>query len=113
MVRLLTIILTVFCIGTSFSQQTNEVKCTMTVEEILREQPFDIDHFKSEDARYVLIDLFDELETVYDKVNNNLTGIANLEEHFNAIETLIESADVIGMNYAMFDEDLDFVESLK
>lgn len=113
MARLLTIVLAVFFVGTSFSQQINEVKCTMTVEEVLREQPFDIDHYKSEDARYITIDLFDELEAVYEKVNNGLTGTANLEEHFTAIDSLLNSANGLDMNYSMFDEDLDFVESLK
>ena len=93
------------------AQNNSGLKCTMTVEEILLQQPFDIDDAKSEDARNISVLLISELNSIYEKVNNQ--DSENLELHLLAIDLAIKSADEVGMNYEMFKTDLEFIETLK
>lgn len=89
----------------------SNVKCKMSVEDILRQQPFDIDHYKSEYANKIITELFAELSHIYDEVaHNKETAILS---HLNKINKLLESADELEMNYTMFNTDLSFVKSLK
>jgi hypothetical protein len=93
------------------AQNSSELKCTMSVEEILLQQPFDIDDAKSEDARNISISLIDELKSIYEKVNTNVNE--GIELHLQAIDSSIKLANDVGMNYTMFKEDLEFIETLK
>jgi hypothetical protein len=93
------------------AQEKHELKCKMTVEEILRSQPFDIDHPTSENARYITIILNKEFAIIYEQLNEG--NSQGLEEHIIAIESAIISAKEINMNYSMFTKDIEFLEELK
>lgn len=92
------------------AQVSNEVKCKMTVDEILRSQPFDIDEPISEDAKNITLLLFSELETIYIELNNN--NIGNIHDHIELVHSAIVSAIAIGMNYSMFENDLEFIDTI-
>ena len=93
------------------AQESNEIQCTMTVDEILRSQPFDIDEPISEDAKNISILLLSELDIIYNDLSNN--NAENIHEHIHLIHTAIVSAKEIGMNYSMFEKDLEFIDSIK
>jgi hypothetical protein len=92
------------------AQTTYEIECTMTVDEISAAQPFDVDDPAQESVWSISGILFTELNLMYDKLNNGLEN--ELEEHIQAINAAIDSAVALGMNYSMFDADLDFIETL-
>lgn len=93
------------------NQQKPSAKCQMSIEEILRAQPFDIDDAKSETAKEVATDLFHEIALFYENrgVAENKTNV----DHFALVDGIIKKAKSIGMNYSMFAEDLKFIENLK
>ena len=93
------------------AQEQYELKCKMTVEEILRSQTFDIDHPTSENARYISIILNEEFAAIYEQLNEG--NSEGLEEHIIAIESAISDAKEIGMNYSMFAKDIEFLEEIK
>lgn len=73
-------------------------------------QPYDVDHPKQEETMELASTLISELNLVYDKVNNNIT--LGLAENIEAIQIAVDAASVLGMNYSMFDADLQFIETL-
>ena len=92
------------------AQESNEIQCTMTVDEILRSQPFDIDEPVSEDAKNISLLLFSELDIIYNGLSNN--NSENIHDHIQLIHTAIVSAKAIGMNYSMFEKDLEFIDTI-
>ena len=92
------------------TNQIYEIQCTMSVDDILHAQPWDIDHAPSEFANNITMTLFEELEIIYEMVNNQQTE--NLDSHIEAVDSAVESAIALGMNYSMFTADLDFIETL-
>lgn len=82
----------------------------MSVEAITQMQPYDVDHPKQEETMELASTLISELNLVYDKVNNNIT--LGLAENIEAIQIAVDAASVLGMNYSMFDADLQFIETL-
>lgn len=95
----------------STAQEKYELQCTMSIEQILRSQPFDIDHPTSETAKHISITLTNELGTIYQQLNAGNTE--GLDASITAIESAIISAKEIGMNYSMFEKDLEYLEELK
>ena len=92
------------------AQNTNQLQCQMTVDQIQNSQSWDIDDVLSENTQNISILLIDELNQVYALVNQNST--VGMEAHILAIQTAIIEADQISMNYSMFDNDLEFIETL-
>jgi hypothetical protein len=82
----------------------------MSIEEISSLQPFDVDDPLQESVWSISEILFTELNLVSEKINNGLEN--ELSIHILAINAAIESAVTLGMNYSMFDADLDFIETL-
>lgn len=93
------------------AQEQYELKCKMTVEEILRSQSFDIDHPTSENARNITIILYQEFAIIYEQLNEG--NSEGLEQHIIAIESAIIKAKEIDMNYSMFAKDIEFLDELK
>ena len=95
----------------SLNAQSNlEIQCTLSVEAITQNQPYDVDHPKQEETMELATMLISELNLVYDKVNNNTT--VGLAENLEAIQVAVDAAAILGMNYSMFDADLLFIETL-
>lgn len=83
----------------------------MTVEEILEVQPFDIDHPTAEFAREVAEKLLSELGVVYNKISAN--DLSEIAQNTATINELVAKAKEIEMNYSMFTEDLEFLETIE
>ncbi|MDG1334202.1 MAG: hypothetical protein P8P74_17850 [Crocinitomicaceae bacterium] len=106
---LLTFALILFGHIALFAQSPTSIQCVLTIDQISEAQPYDVDHPKQEETREIAANLITELGIVYDLVNQ---GNTNLSSHINSIEASVGQATVIGMNYSMFQADLDFIETL-
>lgn len=105
-----TLLLIVFnCVGL-YAQTTNEPKCKMTIDEIAMAQPYHRDHPKQEDTERIATILITEISAAYTLINNNEQ--AKLKTHKNTIQLTVDQAIAIGMNYSMFKEDIDFIDSI-
>lgn len=82
----------------------------MTLEEIGFAQPYDIDHPDQEATTLIASSIISELTIVYDLLSQNNTN--DLEPHLEAIQVSVDAAVALGMNYTMFQADLDFIETL-
>ena len=98
------------CFGL-FAQQTTEPICRMTLDEIALAQPYHRDHPKQEETESIANTLISEIAAVYKLVNNK--ELAKIEGHRNTINLAVEQAIAIGMNYSMFKEDIDFIDTIK
>lgn len=88
--------------------QRYQMECTMTFEEVMLNQPFDIDEPVAEFARDVATELLEEITFIYDKLN--LKEKKDLDVHKSNVQELIKEADRLGMNHSMFDNDVKFIE---
>lgn len=93
-----------------FAQSQTAVQCTLTIDQISEVQPFNVDHPNQEETREIATDLYTELTAVYDL--NNQGNSTDLSTHLDAIEISVDAAILLGMNYSMFQADLDFIETL-
>ena len=93
-----------------FAQSPNSLQCTMNLDDISLAQTFNIDHPKQEDTRSIATGFISELTIVYDLVNQN--NSTDLAVHLELIQLLVDAANTLGMNYSMFQADLDFIETL-
>jgi hypothetical protein len=107
---LLTSILVLFAHVMLFAQTPTSIQCTLTIDQISQAQPFDVDHPKQEETREIASSLISEIETVYDLVNQG--NISNISSHITTIEGLVNRATALGMNYSMFQADLNYIETL-
>ncbi|NVK65105.1 MAG: hypothetical protein HWE22_10990 [Flavobacteriales bacterium] len=109
--KLLLLMAIVFLSGSSLiAQSPTSIQCTLTIDQISEAQPFDVDHPKQEETREIAENLIAEITIVYDLVNQGNTS--NLSDHTATIEALVNQATVLGMNYSMFQADLNYIESL-
>ena len=110
-ITIITFLLIVFnCFGL-FAQQTPEPICRMTLDEIALAQPFHRDHPKQEETERIAHTLISEISAIYKLFNNN--ELAKIEGLRNTIKFAVDQAIAIGMNYSMFKEDIDFIDSIK
>lgn len=93
-----------------FAQSPTSLQCTLTLEEIAQAQPYHRDHPKQEDTESIATTLISELTAVYDLVNQG--NSPDVSSHILAIESAVNAAIALGMNYSMFQADLDFIETL-
>ena len=93
-----------------FAQSPTAIQCTLTIDQISEAQPFHVDHPKQEETREIASDMMSELVIVYDLVNQG--NSADAASHIQAIEASVDSAILLGMNYSMFQADLDYIETL-
>lgn len=93
-----------------FAQSPTTIQCTLTLEEIAQAQPYHRDHPKQEDTEIIANTMITELTIVYDLVNQG--NSSNVQSHIETIDSAVNAAIALGMNYAMFQADLDFIETL-
>ena len=91
----------------SFAQQhaTENTQCQMTVDEILRTQSFDIDEPVSEEARGIVRAIYEDLNAFYKADEDS----AQREEHKEELDKTLDKAKELGLNIAMFNEDIDYI----
>ena len=87
----------------------NEIKCKLTVEEIFLKQPLGIGDPSTGGSKEVARLYIQELNLIYYKEANNIS----FDEHIKNIDALIKVSEKMGMNYSMFKEDLDYINSIK
>ena len=83
----------------------------MSVEEVLLQQSFDIDHPKSEFANHIATSMIKEFNLIYFKEKNK--DKKGFDPHIESINKSIEKAEKLGMNYSMFQKDLAHVSKIK
>ena len=93
-----------------FAQSPTSIQCTLTIDQISEVQPYNVDHPKQEETRAIAENLISEIVIVYDLINQGDTS--SISSHIASIETFIDQATLIGMNYSMFQADLDYIETL-
>lgn len=98
-------------ISTTYAQAPNSVQCNLSNYEILQAQSLELDHPKQIRINEIASDLFIEIKIVYDLINEGNTD--DLAGHFETIAKCIEEAKDLEMNYSMFQEDLDLIETFK
>lgn len=108
--KLLLLTFLIFTHLSLFAQSPTAIQCTLTIDQISEAQPFNVDHPSQEETRDIASAIFTELTAVYDLVNQgNSTGLTS---HLDAIQLSVDAAILLGMNYSMFQADLDFIETL-
>jgi len=98
--------------GWSQTKQQSEytIKCTMSVNEIMQEQEIIKDSHEYAKANTITEVLLTHINLFYQELNNN--GVCEATDiHKDAIESAIKSAKIIGMNYTMFLEDINFIRN--
>lgn len=110
-IKIITFLLIVFNCSGLFAQQTSEPTCRMTLDEIALAQPYHRDHPKQEETERIAHTLISEISTIYRLFNNN--ELAKIEGHKNTIKLAVDQAIAIGMNYSMFKQDIDFIDTIK
>lgn len=110
--NLLLTAITVLILGFAVSaQQSNELQCQMSMDEILMQQSFGIDDAISEDARYIVEDLINRLNEFYELLSAN--ELEDLKITIEEIDKILTKATEINLNYSMFGDDLNELESHK
>jgi hypothetical protein len=94
--------------ATAQQHPTQFTQCQLQVEEILSQQSFDIDEPVSEDARYIFIEMYEELNLIY-QTSANDPALPNYVAEFN--ESLDKAAN-LNLNISMFQADINHVASL-
>lgn len=109
MKTILLLCFSLFC-SLAFAQNhaTPNTKCQLEVREILEAQSFDIDEPISEKARYIIFEIYEELNLIYELDPLD----PKRAEHIQKFKVALEKANAINLNLAMFQEDIDYVSSL-
>ncbi len=89
----------------------SSLHCQWVIDEILRNQPFDIDDVVSESARYIVYDIWQHLGEFY--VAQNANDSAAVETAISSLDHDLEEANNLSMNLSMFDADFQEVETEK
>ncbi len=100
----------VFICSLSFAQQepTSFTKCQLSINDILLQQSFDIDEPISEDAMYILNDMYEGLNLIYKSDSND----PNLQKHIISFNEALQKAKDLNLNISMFQEDIDYVSKM-
>ena len=93
------------------AQSTYEMQCQMTVEEIQLQQSWDIDDPTSETTQNIAIELIKEINALYAIANGTLAG--DIVDRKENISNAVVHAVSIGMNYSMFDADLEIIATIE
>ncbi|MFH2141801.1 MAG: hypothetical protein ABIJ97_05230 [Bacteroidota bacterium] len=102
--------LLMLCQHTIKAQESYEIKCKMTIEGIMDIQSFKLDVPEFEKAKKIAEVLLYRFELLYLAINNS--NISEAIEQKTIIQSAINSAQIIKMDYSMFDEDLNFINNL-
>ncbi len=99
------------CVGFTASAQqhpTANTQCQLQVEDILAAQWFDIDDPISEDARYILFEMYEKLNLIYVTQQND----PSLVQYVNEFNDALEEAEQLNMDTTMFQDDINYVDAL-
>lgn len=107
---IITLLLIVFNCLVLSAQSTYAPKCRMTIDEIAMSQPYHRDHPKQEDTERIAHIFITEISAAYTLFNNN--ELSKINSHKKTIKSAMNQALAIGMNYTMFKEDIDFIDSI-
>lgn len=99
-----------FFISGTYAQQhaTANTNCQLDVDAILMQQSFDIDEPVSEEARYIIFEMYEELNLIYQTATNSPNLITLIDD----FEETLDKAALLNLNLSMFQLDIDHVNSL-
>lgn len=89
---------------------TTYTKCQLTVDDILREQSFNMDDPISEDASYILYDIYSSLNAIY--IAKEAEETSEIPELIEQLNDAIARGTELELNLVMFNDDINFVESI-
>ena len=89
------------------AQQQPSLICTMDQRQVMQSQPFSEDAVEAEAARDLFQDFTNTLILAYDHINSN--SLEEVQIQISAINTYLETFQTQGLNYSMFQDDIDFI----
>lgn len=89
------------------SQQQQTIKCTMNDRQIMQSQSFTEDALEAEAAREIFKNFTNTLNLAYSNINANATTEIQLQ--ISEINTFIQTFQNLGLNYSMFNDDIEFI----
>ena len=89
------------------AQQQHSMKCTMDQRQVMQSQSFTEDAVEAEEARELFQNFTNTLTLAYSNINNN--SLAEVEVQISAINTFMQTFQTLGLNYSMFNEDIEFI----
>ncbi len=92
----------------SAAQQQYEMLCTMSTREILQSQTFNEDAPEAENAKILAQELLLDLNFFYSKLNEGL--ITEAQSRIQSIMAKMDQAKQTGLNFSMFDNDIEFIQ---
>jgi hypothetical protein len=103
----------IFIVASSTAQTSSnpDMKCVMSVEQIIDLQHFDKDSNDAEKAEYIINELFLRFDLFYIALDDNKLEIMKIQ--IEAIDVALNSAIILGMNYSMFDDDIKSLENYR
>jgi hypothetical protein len=89
------------------SQQQYAVICTMDQRQIMQSQSFTEDAIEAEEASALFLNFTNTLVLAYNNINNS--SMQALAVQISAIQTHIQAFQTLGLNYSMFNDDIEFI----
>ena len=98
-------------IGVIYAQESvYAMHCQMSVDDVLRQdQPFNMDDVVGETAMILVGELIDKIKGAYNAMNSD--DKIELNNYKKAIDGLLQEAEKIELNLAMFSDDFKFINN--
>lgn len=81
--------------------------CTMDQRQVMQSQSFSEDALEAEEARQIFQDFTNTLILAYTNINNN--SLEEVQTQILAINTFVVTFQTLGLNYSMFNDDIEFI----
>jgi len=92
-----------------FAQQKN-IKCKMTINEILQVQKYNQDQQEYRDIKRLSEIILTELSLFYSEINSENLNKKTINKHITVINNALKTADDLEMNYSMFEKDIKYLK---
>ena len=111
--RVFLIIFFVSIVASSTAQSScnPNMKCQMSIEQIIDSQQFDKDSYESEKVKIITDELFLRFDLFYIAVDD--AKLEAIKININAIDVALNSAIILGMDCSMFEDDIKSLENYR
>ena len=89
------------------SQQQHTIMCTMDQRQVLQSQSFAEDAPEAEIAREIFKNFTNTMTLAYQHINSN--SLEEVQLQILAIQTYISEFQTRGLNYSMYQDDIQFI----
>lgn len=79
----------------------------MDQRQVMQSQSFSEDALEAEEARQIFQDFTNTLILAYTNINNN--SLEEVQTQILAINTFVVTFQTLGLNYSMFNDDIEFI----